>query len=345
MPFITLLATAACADKPPESTAATEDPCAAAKIQAVTLDAVEEPDTTTLREIRDLGATHLALVSFGFQPRLDVPEIRMHTEGRWYSETDDGIRTLARRADTLGLGLILKPHIWVGRYSAEGQARDRIAFESEAEWEAWEDQYRHFLLHYARLAEETGADLLVIGTELAGAVQARPAFWHSLIREVREVYGGALTYAANWYEEYERVSFWEELDYVGVQAYFPLSTDKDPSLAALHDGWEPHLKALRRVHERTGRPILFTEIGYRSVEGAAEAPWQWPSDEEQAPPDSAAQARLYRAFFNTAWPQPWLAGSILWKWHGAGEGNHSHGFSPQGKPAADVIRQGFCENV
>lgn len=105
-----------------------------AKIRAVTLDARHPPADGVPERLRDLGATHITLVSFGFQRRADVPRIRMHTDAGQYSESDAGIRALARRTDTLGLGLILKPHIWVGDYSADGQRRHHIGFDTEAAW-------------------------------------------------------------------------------------------------------------------------------------------------------------------------------------------------------------------
>ncbi len=340
------------AEAPAESASAEPTPIAEAArtapppIRAVTLDARRPPEEATLRTLaEDIGATHLALIAFGFQERSDTPAIRMHTGdadgGGWYSETDAGIRTLARQADSLGMGLILKPHIWIGHYSAEGQERHKIGFETEAAWRRWEAHYRRFLMHYARLAEETGADVLVVGTELAGPAKARPTFWRGLIAEVREAYAGRLTYAANWYAEYEEIAFWDALDYVGVQAYFPISEEDAPTLEALRAGWAKHRSALRRMHERTGRPILFTEIGYRSVGYAAREPWRWPSREETAAPDPALQARLYQAFFEAMWDAPFLAGAVVWKWHPARSGDRPLGFTPQNKPAAEVIGEWF----
>ena len=314
-----------------------------AKIRAVTLDAHRAPEPDALQRLRELGATHITLVSFGFQRRMNVPRIRMHDDGDWYSESDTGIHALARQARSLGLGLILKPHIWVGDYSAEGQSRSDIAFDTESAWAQWEADYRRFLMHYAHLADSTGADVLVIGTELESAVAARPAFWRGLIDSVRAVYDGDLTYAANWYEAYDRVPFWSALDFVGVQAYFPISEADDPSMPALRAGWDAHRTALQRVAADANRPILFTELGYRSVEYAAAEPWTWPRREEsrERSPDYALQADLYRAFFDQVMPAPWFAGAILWKWHPTAEGDRPLGFTPQGKPAEDVIRDGF----
>jgi hypothetical protein len=319
---------------------------AAPRLRAITLDARERPADSTLRALAALGATHLALVPFGFQPATDAPRIRMHPGssddddddsggGGWYSETDAGIRALARRADSLGMGLVLKPHIWVGR---EGQSRLKIAFDDERDWQRWQQQYRRFLMHYARLAEEVGADLLVVGTELAGISAARDSLWRRLIADVRAVYGGRLTYAANWHDEYETVPFWDALDYVGVQGYFPLSEKDDPSTQALRAGWAPHVRTLRRVSAEVGKPVFFTELGYRNARDAAARPWHWPAAGDAPAP--RLQARLYEAFFAEVWPNPWVAGAAVWKWPAAPERRRAAGFWPHAS-AAEAIRRGF----
>ena len=317
-----------------------------ARIQAVTLDARHPPGGGTLDSIQALGATHITLVTFAFQREINEPRLRIHNDGDWYSESDRGIRALADEAAQRGMRLILKPHVWVGHYSAEGQSRSDIAFDTEADWQTWEAQYRDFILHYAHLADEVDAAMLVVGTELHASVRERPAFWHGLIDTVRTAYDGPLTYAANWYEEYQDVAFWDALDYVGVQAYFPLSDADNPSLNVLRRGWSEHQAALRRVAARTNRPVLFTELGYRSVPYAAATPWRWPERDEgsRVLPDTALQARLYRAFFEEVAPQPWFAGAILWKWHPTDASHEDHrgiGFTPQNKPAERVIQRGF----
>lgn len=320
----------------------------APRFRAVTLDARGEPPPGALARLRDLGATHLAVIPFGFQPRYDVPEIRHNPDARWFSESDRGIHDLAHRAQALGMGLIIKPQLWLGGVQNEsyGWSAD-IEMGSEADWQAWETNYRRLLLHYARLAEDVGAALLVIGTELSKAVAARPGFWRRLIADVRSVYGGALTYAGNWHDDYEVVAFWDALDYIGVQAYFPLSRADGPPLEALKRGWVPHRKALERLSQRVDRPLLFTELGYRSVPYAAAEPWRWPSREEagRVDPDEALQARLYQAFFETFWGEPWFAGAILWKWQPEPPRSERRalGFTPQGKAAEAVIARWFSE--
>ena len=339
-----LLAAAGCADTEASFSSAAPDTLPDAEpifdVRSVTLDARNRPDSSLLVRLRDLGVTHITLVSFGWQKAPDVPIIRADTGDGWYSESHRGIRTLARQADALGMGVILKPHLWVGGYDEE-QDRSEIGFDTEADWARWEADYRRFLMLYARLAAEVNADVLVLGTELTRAATERPNFWRTLASEVRTVYDGQLTYAANWHKAYKRVQFWSALDYVGVQAYFPLTDTESPSLSALRDGWRRHQAALAEVHERAGRPILLTEVGYRSAVGAAAAPWMWPERDETAVPDSALQARCYRAFLSTVGRAPWLKGSIIWKWHPPSEVDGPTAFTPQGKLAETVLRRWF----
>ena len=318
------------------------------KIKAVTLDARNPPSQAMLPRLKELGVTHVTLVQFGFQRTIDRPEIRMNQDADWYSESDRGARELAKIADSLGIGIILKPHIWLGGYSTSGQSRDEIGYLEEDQWQAWEADYTKFLMHYAHLAEEIDAEILVIGTELARSAHERTQYWRGLIEDIRSVYQGKLTYAANWWAEYETIEFWEMLDFIGIQAYFELSDEPNPTNAMLSRGWEPHKQTLSVLSARIDRPILFTEIGYRNVADAAAKPWRWPSRDEigQVTPNNDLQAQLYTVFFDEVWNESWFSGAILWKWHGDRERRRtaSLGFTPQGKPAEDIIRQWFTSN-
>lgn len=309
-------------------------------VQSVTLDARRKPDSTLLVHLRDLGVTHVTLVPFGWQAAVDEPHIRVDTADGWYSESHRGIRTLSRQADALGMAVILKPHIWIGRYD-EGGNRSEIQFESDAAWTRWARDYRDFMLEYAMLAAEVDAAILVIGTELSQVATRRPSFWRGLADTVRTVYGGQLTYAANWHREYRDIRFWESMDYVGVQAYFPLSETPSPSVDTLEQTWRSHRKTLAALHERTGRPVLFTEIGYRSARSAAAKPWRWPERGGDVPPDSALQARCYSAFLSTMGMVDWFEGAIVWKWHPRRGERGATDFTPQGKPAERVLYRWF----
>lgn len=320
------------------------------RIRSVTFSSRHTPAPGTLDDLRDLGTSHITLVTFGYQRGISDTSIRFDPDRRWYTESDRGITAIAKGARERGMGTILKPHIWVGGYNTEGQRRDMIGFSTEADWTAWESSYRSFILHYAGLASSIDAEVFVIGTELATAARERPDFWRRLASEIREVFDGTLTYAANWYADYESVEFWPSLDLIGVQAYFPISNEERPSPADLSTGWLPHKQSLSQVSETYNKPVFFTEIGYRSVDGAAREPWQWVSRDQvgTAERNLQLQADLYTAFFHEIWNEDWFVGASIWRWHTADESSGARraiDFTPQRKPSLAVIREWFNKDA
>ncbi len=292
-----------------------------------------------LRPLRDVNVQWIAQTPFGWQRDLHKPPLRLSTSGRiLWGESDQGLRITTGFARELGIKVMLKPHIW----THAGWCGE-IAMTSEEDWAAWFDDYRNFILHYARFAEEHSIDALVIGTELEGTTQ-RTEDWRQIIAAVRDVYTGPITFGANWSGEFEHIEFWDELDYIGVHAYFPLSNGKKPTIDELRANWQPWLERIERVQQRFNKPVLFTEIGYRAAEDAAIQPWQWPRRGDERPPDDQTQARLYEAFFAEVWGKPWFAGVFFWKWYPAtsNEGTfRPRGFTPQGNQAMFVMARAF----
>ena len=98
-----------------------------------------------------------------------------------------------------------------------------------------------------------------------------------------------------------------------------------------------------------GKPVLFTELGYRSTTRPAARPWEWPERSKSGwngatATDLEGQARCYQAFFRTFWHEPWFAGVYVWKWYPATARLReaaNRGFTPQGKPAEQVLRHWF----
>lgn len=294
-------------------------------------------DAAAISPLAEHHVGWIAQTPLGWQAASDSPEIRMAAAGQaLWGETDEGLRITTELARARGVRTMLKPRVWVGRDEWRGE----VYMPTDEAWEQWFASYETFILHYARFAEANDIPMLCIGTELHKTVLARPHKWSALIDAVRAVYSGELTYAANWQEEFEAVPFWEELDYIGVQGYFPLTGEKNPDLETLVDAWRPHLDALDEVQSRVGRPVLFTEIGYRSWHAAAERPWEWPEPDDEGGFDAVVQERLYEAFFRTFWHHDWIAGVYWWNWfpgHSVVGGQGDIGFTPQNKLAADVM--------
>lgn len=303
----------------------------------------------------DHGVNWIVQTPFGWQPTYNDPNLHLRTTGGWWGETDQGIRVTTAMAREKGVKTLLKPHIWLRR-SEDGKWRSDIAFDSEVKWKQWFDNYRNFIMHYARLAEELEIEGLCIGTELRLTV-GRPE-WRDIIKEIRSVYSGELTYAGNWYKEYEEVPFWGDLDYIGIQAYFPLATKEGATQAELEEGWRPHLEAIETIAARERMPVVFTEVGYRNTANNAIEPWLWPKRpnyikqpdgsykrENTVHPglDPQAQAVSYQAMFSVFWDKPWFKGLYVWKWFPAWmdgdprEVTHET-FSPQHQPALEIIK-------
>ena len=242
---------------------------------------------------------------------------------------------------TNGLHVQLKPHLW----TFEGW-RANLNHHSNENWNIWFDSYENYILYYARLAEHTGVELFCIGTELKSSIKKQPERWKKLIKKIRSIYSGKLTYAANWHDEYEYIDFWGDLDYIGIQAYFPLTKNKTPNLETIEKGWRKHIKKLETLHKTYKKPILFTEVGYRSDVSATIKPWEWDSTFSILHKKKSDKTQLlaFEALFNQIWHKEWFAGVYIWQWdHRSTKENASKNldFSPRFKPAENIIAKWF----
>ena len=321
--FLALLFLAACGGPAPE------------KINGVSFVGSREPaHQEHVDALVDIHADYAAVMPYGFVREPDRPEIIFDTDRQWYGETREGARQYIQLLKKNGIRVMLKPQLWIWRGLFTGE----LAMATESDWEKLEREYADFVLAYADLAEETGVALFCIGTELGAFVKARPGFWKELIASVRERYNGRITYAANW-DEYLRIPFWKDLDLIGIDAYFPLSDARDPGLEDLRSGWKRWKADIQKLQQDVGKPVLFTEYGYRSMDYTARKPWLVDRSEERV--NLRAQANAKRAIFEEFWKEDWFAGGFVWKWfihHSRAGGLTDNRFTPQNKPAQDVIR-------
>ena len=318
----------------------------------------DEVFAENLATLADKNVNWISQTPFGWQRGHDNPEIGMNNgkDWVWWGERDLGLKKTTEFAQANGIKTILKPHIWLR--DDQGKWRGEIKMKSEEDWQKWFAHYTEFILHYARLAEEANMEMLCIGTELHQTCVEREADWRQLISKVREVYSGPLTYAANFSDEYQDVSFWDDLDYIGVQAYFPLTDALEPDIEALREGWKEPIEALRKFSNRYEKPILFTEVGYKSTNDAGITPWEWPQrisqEEREEIYSEETQARCYEALFAEVMDEPWLAGVHLWKWYPRydilKERNEKRmrnyfniDFTPQKKAAEQVMTDWFAK--
>lgn len=271
-----------------------------------------------LRQLPSYGIDAVAFVPYAFTP---AHQATVRRGGGL--ESEQGIEALARVAHGLGMKVMLKPQIW----TSHGYPGD-LRFSSPRLRQQWFAQYRLYLLHEAGLAVKIHADLLCVGVELTH-LSTDQAEWRQLIAAVRQIYPGPLTYAANPGQEFEHVQFWDALDYIGLDEYYPL-----PDTLATGD----LVRRVEAVQHRFQKPVLLTEVGIPSEQKANRHPW----DDSPAPVDLKLQARAYQAIFQAFYRQPWCEGMYWWKigtngFGGLQDGSHT----PWGKPAMQVMAQWY----
>lgn len=255
----------------------------------------------SLARLSALGANAVSIMPFAGQRGPGETHLRFFTGSPW-AETDIGCVHTSRCAHARGMQVLWKPQIWV-----HGSWPGALQYGDPGSWAAWWASYRRFLLHHAMLAGWAGAEMLCLGVELDGTL-GHTEDWRRLIADVRRLYGGRLVYAANWYGGLEAVPFWAELDAMGIDAYYPLSSEASASPGQLREGARAVVARLGAAATRAGKPLLLTEVGFAARKAAWTAPF-----EEGGELSEADQAASYRALFEALEGERWLKGVFVWK--------------------------------
>jgi hypothetical protein len=262
--------------------------------------------------------------------------------------TDDSLIWATRKARSLGLKVIFKPHVDVADANNTWRAEIQPADPNE-----WFVNYTNLIVHYADLLRDAGGTGMIIGTELI-SMSTNPAYeskWRALIATLRARWkAGILSYSANWggsdaTEEWSKVPFWDALDYLGLSAYFRLADTNTPTVDSIlnsppdntnYMGWNQWYsqKLLPFQQKWNNKPFLFTEVGYRDVDWAAVNPFDnW----SPYPLDYTEQSYLYAALHQFWWNKPNFAGSLFWLWDFKPTPPDDTGYSPENKPAASDV--------
>jgi Right handed beta helix region len=323
-----------------------------------------------------LVTTGANAVALAFEYGIDVNDSAVYADANYTDSTAVIAATIAE-ANSQGLSVMVRPLIdfldptKIGSYGV-GDWRSTYNPTNAATFFA---SYKTMIVAVAQMAQASGATGLSIGTELDQLTgPAYLSYWTDIITSVRAVFSGKLTYSSDWDDNISpwqgqhgltagtgnittQVSFWSQLDYLGIDCYAPISDTANPTLTALVAGWsqtpsdptslsvtgnQSLISYFASVATQTGKPLLFTEIGYESANDAAKQP----SGTSTNVYDPALQASLYTVFFE-AWQQSGnnaLVGVYFWNWDPnaaeVGPGNGPN-FSPQGQPAQTVVTANF----
>jgi hypothetical protein len=238
-------------------------------------------------------------------------------------ESDESIERVSRIAHSLGMFVLLKPQLWI----FPGFPGDQ-EMSSESDRKQWFEEYLRFTEHQAQLARRVHADMFCVGVEFVKLTRYE-SDWRRIIARAREIYPGPLVYAATQGEEFESVKFWDALDYIGLNDYYPLPD----SLAMDHV-----LQKVTTVQAKFRKPVILTEVGFTAMQAPHREPW----GESRRPLSMEDQSRCYESVMKALYHQPWLAGMYWWKIGTDGHGGTDDGsFTPWRKPAMQVLSRWY----
>ncbi|MFO0696734.1 MAG: hypothetical protein U0230_24400 [Polyangiales bacterium] len=293
-----------------------------------------------LDHLAGMGVTWISLTPFGRIWALDSTSILMDFEAP-YPENRAAVKRMIEQAHARGMRVLIIPHLWVETTGWRGE----IEPAGPNGWAKYQASYRSFVLAWARDAAEVGADAFSLGVECKSWSGRFGGYWTRLINDVRGVFPGLLTYSSNW-DEAENVLFWDQLDLVGINAFYPLADHDDATYAEYVDRSRRNMESVRELSERLDMPVIFVEVGYTTRKNAAVQPWLWPDDMEGVVVDDHEQARALAATFETFLPEEWFAGFFVWRYYANLDDVSQEalwGFSPHAKEAEGLLEWTFAK--
>ncbi|MGD0077100.1 MAG: hypothetical protein ABSB91_00580 [Sedimentisphaerales bacterium] len=291
--------------------------------------AYSTPDSNlSLARAKDAGCQWISVNVFWFQDTVTSTVIEPNY--RLYSVSPGSVKVAVDRCHQLGLKVMLKPNVDLAHPLA-GQWRGNILPS-----DAWFEGYNNFISYWADFAEANNVEMLCIGCELNGTISWADS-WRDVANNVRTHFSRPIVYAAD--HDYEQsVSWWDALDYIGIDAYYSLTDSNDSNLAQLTAAWVSRANSIGswRNANWPNKNVIFTEVGYGSYDGSNRHPWHSPSTE---PLDINEQTDCYNALLSVCTTRNWWAGVFWWSWKtdpNAG-GPADINTTPQNKPAQQVL--------
>jgi hypothetical protein len=303
----------------------------------------------SLAKLKATGANSVAFAPIWFMP--GPTATTMAPQPAMGTPSDESTIAAIREAHRLGLRVMLRPYIDV----ADGSWRADI---TPSDTNAWFSNYTNFINHFLDMAKAEKVEEFTIGVELINMTQPEYAGkWEALIAQSRARYSGVLTYSANWGKhtrnEYQQITWWNLLDYIGLSAYFPISLKDNPSEAELAQGWSNYtdqvgeaynwVSEIKATADKYGKPVVFTEIGFGSY---TNSPGRWDVTQHPTQISMETQDRAVAATLQVFSQQPWFHGLYWWHWepYVGGGGAQDNSDALNNKPAEATITRWFGGN-
>ena len=284
----------------------------------------------TLDNAVSMGVDHISINNWWFQNNINSTSIA--PDFTRYSATDDTIRQVIDAAHARGMAVQVRPIVDL----AADPSHWRGQIVGGSTWFNSAGGYGDYIRHMADIAQEKHAEIFSMGVELE-ALQNQEANWRSLVSSVRSRYGGQLVYGANWGNPAigNAVQWWDAVDYVGIDAYYPLTGVNNPTPAQLQAAWNARANQIEswRNSVAPNKQVLFTEAGYQALDGANTNP----PGVQSGIVDMREQADCYQALLQAMTGKSWFSGVYWW----ANDPSNTHpgagDFDNFGKPAYDVM--------
>jgi hypothetical protein len=287
-----------------------------------------------LEEIAAIGASHVALVVPLYQEHAGSNTLRLHTR---FSPTLAATAEAVRAAKRAGLEVTLFPIVRLDAPRTPNEWRGTLAPASRP---AWFESYEALLGDLAAVAAATGATRLVVGSELSSLDgQEDLPRWRLVVERIRAIFSGGLVYSANW-DHYRETRLFDLVDEIGLAGYFNLRDKDGPSdVDSLAGRWRALRAQIENWLAGRGKPLLITELGYRSRAGSSASPWdEGPGGTVDLDEQRRCFAAFRRAWIDPGTPAALLDGFYVWNWYGFG-GPTSASYTPRGKPALEEVRR------
>lgn len=202
------------------------------------------------------GFSSIVLNPIYFQDDLKSSNIIQHSQF-----DNKHLEDLIDHAESKNLEIILKPMI--NTYS--GESRTKI---NPKNIDEWFNDYSRILFDLLELKNIHKVKSLIAGCELDDLLIKEPERFNNLANNLKEKFHGDLGYSItfNSDEDLRKVRLLDKLniDFIGIDFYVQM---KNKDLADTLKFYEP-LYYLNRITKYSAKPVIITELGYRSIKNS-----------------------------------------------------------------------------